>query len=91
MVSFQTKDLKLSYTKLALLEGYLSLKSHVKGELFPLIDWGRGHVCAPDATPLQVPLCPSADVWPLPRWLCIPPHQTAAPGRPHCQRVHDGR
>ena len=37
MVSFQTKDLKLSYTKISsIADCYLSLKSHVKGELFPL-------------------------------------------------------
>ena len=36
MVSFQTKDLKLSFTKLALSDCYLSLKIHVEGELFPL-------------------------------------------------------
>ena len=39
MVSFQTKDLKLSYTKISeLSDCYLSSKSHVKGERerFPL-------------------------------------------------------
>ena len=35
MVSFETKDFKLSYIKINY-QTALSLKSHVKGELFPL-------------------------------------------------------
>ena len=36
MVSFQTKDLKLSYTKITSIRLLSQLKNHVKGELFPL-------------------------------------------------------
>ena len=47
MVSFQTKDLKLSYPKFALSDCYLSFKSHVKGELFPLITIGTRSINSP--------------------------------------------